>query len=168
MARLAAQWQADLADMQGIARQNGKMRYLLIVIEVFFKFALSLPVHSKNADAIIAAYDQVLKVAQPRHPWRLQADKGKKFLNSDFQGLMQHNGMQHFANESERKVTVVKRFNQIIKTRIWTSFSDRGSVRWVDVIQNIVKAYNHSHHRSIGMAPVNVQKKEEDSLWVRL
>ena len=29
------QWQADLADMQGISRQNGGMRYLLTVIDVF-------------------------------------------------------------------------------------------------------------------------------------
>ena len=35
-----AQWQADLADMQGFARQNDGMRYLLTVIDVFFKIRL--------------------------------------------------------------------------------------------------------------------------------
>ena len=39
VAGIDAQWQADLADMQGIARQNGGMRYLLTVIDVFSKFA---------------------------------------------------------------------------------------------------------------------------------
>ena len=34
-----ALWQADLADMQGIARQNGGMWYLLTGIDVFSKFA---------------------------------------------------------------------------------------------------------------------------------
>ena len=34
-----AQWQADLADMQGIVKQNNEMRYLLTVIDVFSKFA---------------------------------------------------------------------------------------------------------------------------------
>ena len=29
VAGIDAQWQADLADMQGFARQNGRMRYLL-------------------------------------------------------------------------------------------------------------------------------------------
>ena len=33
------QWMADLADMQGIAKQNGGIRYLLTVINVFSKFA---------------------------------------------------------------------------------------------------------------------------------
>ena len=39
---------------------------------------------------------------------------------------------------------------------------------WVDVIQDLVNAYNHSHYLSISMAPAAVQKKDEDRLWVRL
>ena len=42
VAGIDAQWQADLADMQGIARQNGKMRSLLTVIDVFSKFAWAI------------------------------------------------------------------------------------------------------------------------------
>ena len=34
-----AKWQADLADMQGLARQNDGMSYLLKVIDVFSKLA---------------------------------------------------------------------------------------------------------------------------------
>ena len=38
----------------------------------------------------------------------------------------------------------------------------------VDVIQDLVDAYNHSRHRSIGISPADVQKKDENRLWVRL
>ena len=41
-------------------------------------------------------------------------------------------------------------------------------MRWVDVIKDLVDAYNHSRHRFIGMAPADVQKKNENRLWVRL
>ena len=81
VAGIEAQWQADLADMQGIARQNGGMRYLLTVIDVFFKFAWAGPVHSKDAKAITAAFGQVQTTANSRHPKRLQTDKGKEFFN---------------------------------------------------------------------------------------
>ena len=37
--------------------------------------------------------------------------------------------------------------------------SDRGTVRWVDVIQDLVDAYNNSRHRTIGMAPADVEKR---------
>ena len=81
---------------------------------------------------------------------------------------MKRHGIQHFASESEQMVAVVEQFNRTIKTRIWTNLSDRGTMRWVDVIQDLVDAYNHSRHRSIGMAPADVQKKNENRLWVRL
>ena len=41
-------------------------------------------------------------------------------------------------------------------------------MRWVDVSQDMVDSYNNSHHRSIGMAPDDVQRKDENRLWVRL
>ena len=46
--------------------------------------------------------------------------------------------------------------------------SDRGTVRWVDIIQDLVDAYDNSRHRSIGRSPADVQKKDENRLWVRL
>ena len=57
MAGTNAQWQADLADMQGIAKLNGEIRYLLTVIAVFSKFARAIPVHFKDANAITAAFE---------------------------------------------------------------------------------------------------------------
>ena len=102
MARIDAQWQADLADMQGIAKQIDDIRYLLTVIDVFFKFDWAFPVHSKDAKAITAAFEQVLTTANSRHPRRLQTDKGKECFNSNFQTLMKPHGIQHFASESEQ------------------------------------------------------------------
>ena len=38
----------------------------------------------------------------------------------------------------------------------------------VDVIQDLVDVYNHSRYRSIGMVLADVQKNDENRLWVRL
>ena len=35
-------------------------------------------------------------------------------------------------------------------------------MRWVDVIYNLVNAYNNFRHRFIGMSPTNIHKKVED------
>ena len=64
------------------------------------------------------------------------------------------------------KAAVVERWNRIIKTKIWAYLSDRGTVRWVDVIQALGDIYNHSRHRSICMAPADVQKEDENLSWV--
>ena len=77
-----AQLQADLTDMQSIAKQNCKLKYLLTVIDIFSKFAWAIPVHSKDAKAIAAAFGQMPTDVNPRNPRRLKTDKGKKFFNS--------------------------------------------------------------------------------------
>ena len=81
---------------------------------------------------------------------------------------MKRHNIQDFASESEQKAAIVERFKRTNKTRIWTYLSDRGTVRYVNVIQDLVDAYNHSRHRSIGMAPADVHKTDENRLWVRL
>ena len=77
---------------------------------------------------------------------------------------MKRHGIQHFANKSEQKAAVVERFNRTIKNRIWTYLSVRGTVRCLDIIKNLVDSYNHSRHRSIGMAPADVKKKDDNRL----
>ena len=67
VAKIDAQWQADLEDIQGIAKQNGGIRYILTMIDVFSKFAWAIKVHSKDAKAITAAFKQVLTAANQRH-----------------------------------------------------------------------------------------------------
>ena len=41
-------------------------------------------------------------------------------------------------------------------------------MRRVDIIQDLVDAYNNSRHCFIGMAPDDVERKDENRLWVRL
>ena len=63
--------------MHNIGKQNGRMKYILTVIDVFSKFAFAVPVHSKYAKAFTVAFWQVITIANPRHPKRLQTDKVK-------------------------------------------------------------------------------------------
>ena len=107
MTGIDAQWQADLADMQGIARQNGGMRYLLTVIDAFPKFAWAVPVHSKHAKTITTVFNQVLTAAHPRHQMRLQTAKNKEFFNPEFAALMKRHGIHYFASKSKQKAVVV-------------------------------------------------------------
>ena len=104
--------------MQGISRQNGGMRNILIVIVVFFKFAWAISAYSKYAKAITAAFDQVLSKAYPRHPRRLQTDNGKESYNWDLQALMNRHNIQHFASKSKQKEVAIKRLNRTNKTKI--------------------------------------------------
>ena len=162
------QWQADLADMQSIANKNGGVRFLLTCIDVFSKYAWVIPVKDKGAKSMLAAMKQLLQIAAPRKPARLQTDKGNEFLCKPVQTFLRERNIHHFASNSDKKAAVVERFNRTLKTRIWTYFTAKATHRYVDKLQNFVSSYNKSYHRSIGMAPASVRREHESKIWIRL
>ena len=51
---------------------------------------------------------------------------------------------------------------------MWKYFTANNTLKYTDIYQKLVKTYNHSRHRSIGMRPVDVNKKMENVVWHNL
>ena len=162
------QWQADLADMQQLARANAGARYILTVVDVFSKYAWAAAVRDKSAKTVADAFAQVLASARPRCPRRLQTDKGKEFFNASFAALMHTHGIARFASESDQKAACAERLNRTLKTRLFILMTASATQRWVDALDAVVDAYNHSRYRSIGMCPASVCRSDQDRIWARL
>ena len=45
--------------------------------------------------------------------------------------------------------------------------TSKATNQWVDVLADMLQSYNHSRHRSIGMAPTDVRKQDENVIWVK-
>ena len=104
-----------------------------------------------------------------KEPITLQTDKGSEFLNRALQKLLKEYGVHHFATHNEEtKASVVERFNRSLKTRMWRYFTKKQSVRYIDVLQDFVRSYNNTFHRSIGMAPSEVNATNQEEVWQRL
>ena len=162
------QWQADLADMQSLSRTNAGYKYILTVIDIFSKYAWVIPVKTKSAKDMLPAFQTLLKKAAPRKPERLQTDAGTEFLNKDVQKFFKDNNIVHFHSASDQKAAVVERFNRTLKSRIWTYFTAHQTNAYIDILDKVVDAYNHSYHRTIGMRPVDVRKKDEPELFTKM
>jgi hypothetical protein len=162
------QWQADLADMQSLAKHNHGFKYLLTVIDVFSKFAWVIPIKDKRANTLVGAFNLLFQKSSPRIPRKVQTDKGKEFLNGPVKDFLAKMKIHLFSSESDKKAAIVERFNRTLKHRIWRVFSHRRSFRYDDVLQSVVDAYNKSFHRSIGMSPISVRAKDENRIWRRL
>jgi transposase InsO family protein len=160
-------WQADLADMQKLSRENQGYHYILTVIDVFSKYAWAIPVKDKGSKSMLIGF-QTLFRQSGRTPQNLQTDMGKEFLNKEVQNLLKTKNVKFYYTNSEKKAAVVERFNRTLKTRIWTYFSAQQTRKYVNVLQKIVNAYNNTVHRTIGMKPADVKPEHEDKLWVRM
>ena len=120
------QWQADLVDMSRLKAANDGTTFLLTVIDVFSKRAWCIPLKSKSAASLVAAFRRLLNDVNNNRPTTLQTDKGSEFLNRPLQRLLKEYGVHHFTTHNEEtKASVVERFNRSLKTRMWRYFTKK-------------------------------------------
>ena len=161
------QWQADLIDVQKLKKSNGGMVFLLTCIDVFSKYAWVVPLKDKTGGTLVQAFREIL--TSGRKPLRLQTDKGTEFKNRSVQKLLREEKIEFFTTENEDiKAAVVERFNRTLKERLWRYFTKTNTLRYLDVLPDVVYAYNRSFHRSIQRAPIEVSAKNQEDVWQSL
>ena len=79
----------------------------------------------------------------------MQTDRGKEFYNRTFQRWLDEQGIQHFSTEGDAKASVVERFNRTLKERLYRYFTTANTLRFDDVLPELVQGYNATRHRSI-------------------
>ena len=145
------QWQCDLADMSSKTEYNDDFTFILTCIDCFSKYAWAIPIVNKQADNIILALKAILKSG--RKPKRLQTDKGTEFLNRKVQSFLNQHNIQLFTTQSDKKASIVERFNRTLKGRMYKYFTAKNTYRYVGVIQPLVDG--------IKMKPASVRKRHQ-------
>jgi hypothetical protein len=56
----------------------------------------------------------------------------------------------------ETKASIVESFSKTLKTKMWTYFTHRETLTYVDVLSEMVASYDHTVHRTIGIPPAEV------------
>ena len=97
-------------------------------------------------------------------PQKIEFDQGTEFYNSSFLALLKKHNIRYFSVFSDRKCTIVERFNRTLKTRMYRSFTARGSHKWIDVLTELVSGYNKTKHSSTKFAPNDVNDKNEHTV----
>ena len=135
-----------------------KVRYFIITtIDIFTKKASAVPVRHKNQTEMANAFE---KIFQDTSPENLMTDRGTEFLNKPVQAVFKKHMVNHFTSRlnSPVKAAVCERFNRTLKSRMFKYFTSKGTRKWIDVLDDLLDGYNNSYHRSIGMAPNQVNE----------
>lgn len=150
-------WEADLIDLRNLKTYNGGYSYLLVVIDVLSKFGWVEPLRDKTSSCVIKAFRNIFSRNKNRLPVYLQTDKGKEFIASDVQKFLKEKNIRfRVARNPDIKAAIVERFNRTLKERMWRYFTHKNTRRYIDILQDIVHAYNHTRHSSIKMQPAAV------------
>ena len=101
---------------------------------------------------------------QGRVPKNLQTDHGKEFFNKHFENFIVKLKINHYSTYSTLKASIVERFNRTLKSMMWKEFSMNGNYKWINLVNTLVKTYNHTYHRTIKMRPRDVNVSSEQRL----
>ena len=151
------QWVADLGT-----------KYLLTVVDALSKYAWVEPIRDKSGPKMKQAWENILKRAAPRHSRRLQTNQGKEFNNTSMQKLFRERVIHHFSTSGDAKTSLVERFNRTLKGRMYRYFTAANTLKYLDVLPDLVRGYNASYHWSIRRTPQDVNPRHEKDVWKTL
>ena len=97
---------------------------------------------TKTACSLVQAFYSIL--SEKRKPEKLRTDKGTEFVNESFQQYLKKQGIQFYTTKNEPKAAVVERVNHTLKPKHYRYFTGVNSLRYIDVLQDIVDCYNNT------------------------
>ena len=100
-------WSADLIDMKEFSNNNNKgYNYLLNVIDIFSKYAWSIPLKTKTGLEVTKAFETIL--TNKNLPRKLWVDQDSEFYNKTFNKLLKTKSMKICHTFNEGKAVIVE------------------------------------------------------------
>lgn len=158
-------YQADLVEMTPFSKVNKGFKYILTMINCFSKYAIAIPLKSKKSDEIVSALRPILKKHKMKH---FQTDQGTEFFNEKVKSLLKSHNINHYYTFSDKKASIVERFNRTLKGAMWRLFTELGSFKWLVILPDIIEKYNNKKHRTTGVKPIEVSKKNEKEILINM
>ena len=138
-----------------------------MVIDCFSKYIFARPIKSKDKVDCTEAMRSILESREKaflKPPKFLHTDQGGEFHNSMFKKMLAEYGITLYSTGSNLKASIAERAIRTVKAIMFREFSIRGSYNWIDILNNIIRRYNNSYHRTIKMAPAKVHPEDEQHL----
>lgn len=150
-------FQADLIEYPKREYANNGNRFILLIIDSFSKMIYAESIKRKNSFYMAAAFERVLNKFD-FFPNSIITDQGLEFFNASVQKVFQSYGINHYYLKTRTpwKTPMAERAIRTIKSRLERYMRFHKTKRWIDILPQMIKNYNRTPHRTIGMAPVEV------------
>ena len=153
------EWDSDLADLALLSTKNDGYKYLLVMIDIFSRYAWVRPLKTKFAKEMVKAMKSIFE--KGRKPALLRTDGGREYKNNVVKTYLNNQGIHHFRTFNETKANFAERVIKTLKSKLYRYVVANNTLRYTDVLQDVVKSYNNTVHSSLGRAPSEVYKGNE-------
>jgi hypothetical protein len=163
--KIEFQYQADLIILLNLAKYNDKCKYILTCIDCFSRFGFAEAIKTKRPKDVLPALRKILK---NKNITLMQTDRGGEFYSKEVRAFFESKGIHHFSTTSTNKASICERFNKSLLSILYRYFSGMNTLRYVDILPQLVSSYNNRFHRSIQMAPSKVNQKNQKTVYKTL
>ena len=148
---------SDLADMRNLSRQNGGVKYLLVIIDMFSRFACVEGLKKKTGQAVAEKLETIFERNDFNGVVRMNTDEGKEYYNTTVKEYLKNSNIELYSVSSrEIKVSIAERFIRTLKSRLYKYMTHNNTLEYISVLPKIVENYNDTRHRTLGTTPRKV------------
>ena len=155
-------WFSDLLDINDYGIKNKKgYRYILVVIDNFSKFRLTIPLKNKYNQSIADAFSQIIKTSG-RKPNLLETDDGKEYVNKTFNEFLNNHNIKRYSRNTALGAVFAEKFNRTLRNLLKKPVFVAGNADWISELPSVVKQYNNTTHSLTKMTPNQASKKSNE------
>ena len=152
--------QIDTADLRRLKYHNSHYSYIVCAICVVTRQARCAATKTKKPAEVLPALRKMFD-SYENTIYAVAADKGTEFL-ADVKKWLESVGIQVVQIEkSPHHASMAERFIRTLKNMLFRYMTFAKTKRWVDILPQVVQAYNSRYHRSIRRAPNSVTRENE-------
>ena len=144
--------------MQKYVRTNKGYRYILVVLDVFSRYAWASPLKNKTGIEVANAFNNILK--NGRRCKKLWCDRGTEFYNANLRRVLEENNIQIYSTHNEPKATIAERFIRTLRNKIESNYILTQTTVWYDILPQLIHEYNTAYHHTIKTTPEKASQPE--------
>ena len=160
--RVGAFWGSDVAYMLPFVQHNDGYGYFAVFIDMFSRYAYAEPMKTLRGREMV---DVMKSVFQKDKPKALYTDSGTEYTNKLVQNYLNQQKIKHYTSKSETKVAMSERLIKQLKRKLLQYMNEKNTHEWVEVLPDVLQAYNNSYHRIIKMTPSQAKTANQYTVW---
>lgn len=158
-------FQLDLMFTNDVKRHNDGFKVILVIIEVTSRKFYAYPSKSKKSIFINELFKQFLKEID-YNIVNITSDNGGEFINDELELINEKHNINHYFAEvgDHHKLGKIDRMVRTIRGKIKLYMTSHNTLRYIDVLPDLVENYNNTVHSSTNMKPNEVTPSNADDI----
>lgn len=160
------QWDSDLITLNALKQHNDGYCYILGCIDLFSRYAWAVCLKTKSGNEMKAALQTIF--SRGRKCEILRSDRGAEYTNGVVRAYLRELGVKQIFAYNELHANYIERWNRTMENKLYKYFYEHQTLRYVDVLDDMVASYNATIHSTINMAPRDVTDANSREIYERV